>query len=75
MRSIEQLTKYNMKGILLVNLGSPKSPSVKDVRNYLEEFLMDKRVMDISYLKRFLLVKGIILNTRPKQSAAAYRKV
>jgi len=64
-----------MKGILLVNLGSPNSASVKDVRNYLDEFLMDSRVIDTPYITRCLLVKGIILNTRPKQSAKAYSKV
>ncbi|MGY6648114.1 ferrochelatase [Wenyingzhuangia sp. IMCC45574] len=64
-----------MKGILLVNLGSPNSTSVKDVRNYLDEFLMDDRVIDVPYVTRCLLVKGIILNTRPKQSAEAYSKV
>ena len=63
------------KGVLLVNLGSPDSTSVKDVRNYLDEFLMDERVIDIPYWKRFLLIKGIILNTRPKKSAEAYKKI
>ena len=63
------------KGILLVNLGSPDSTKVKDVRKYLDEFLMDERVIDIPYWKRFLLIKGIILNTRPKKSAAAYKKI
>ena len=64
-----------MKGILLINLGSPDSTSTKDVRKYLDEFLMDERVIDMPYWKRFLLVKGIILNTRPKKSAAAYKKI
>ncbi|MFA5297570.1 MAG: ferrochelatase [Lutibacter sp.] len=64
-----------MKGALLVNLGSPNSTSTKDVRNYLDEFLMDKRVIDVPYLLRAFLVKGIILNTRPKKSAAAYKKI
>lgn len=63
------------KGILLVNLGSPDSTNVKDVRKYLDEFLMDERVIDIPYWKRYLLIKGIILNTRPKRSAAAYKKI
>lgn len=63
------------KGVLLVNLGSPDSTKVKDVRKYLDEFLMDKRVIDIAYWKRFLLIKGIILNTRPKKSATAYKKI
>jgi ferrochelatase len=63
------------KGVLLVNLGSPDSTSVKDVRNYLDEFLMDERVIDTPYLLRAFIVKGIILNTRPKKSAAAYKKI
>ncbi len=64
-----------MKGILLINLGSPESTSIKDVRAYLDEFLMDERVIDLPYWKRFLLIKGIILRTRPKKSAAAYKKI
>lgn len=64
-----------MKGALLINLGSPDSTSTKDVKKYLNEFLMDERVIDIPYLLRAFLVKGIILNTRPKKSAAAYRKI
>lgn len=64
-----------MKGLLLVNLGSPDSTAPKDVKRYLGEFLMDERVIDLDYWKRWLLVKGIILNTRPKKSAAAYEKV
>lgn len=63
------------KGVLLVNLGSPDSTDTKDVKKYLGEFLMDERVIDIPYLVRALLVKGIILNTRPKKSAKAYRKI
>lgn len=64
-----------MKGILLVNLGSPDSTDTKDVRRYLDEFLMDERVIDIPYWKRFILIKGIILNIRPKKSAEAYKKI
>ncbi|MBS9766628.1 MAG: ferrochelatase [Flavobacteriaceae bacterium] len=64
-----------MKGVLLVNLGSPDSTSTKDVRSYLNQFLMDKRVIDIPYPLRALLVKGIILNTRPKKSAKAYESI
>jgi ferrochelatase len=63
------------KGILLVNLGSPDSPEPKDVKKYLGEFLMDERVIDIPYVARALLVRGIILKTRPKASAAAYKKI
>lgn len=64
-----------MKGVLLVNLGSPASTSTKDVRKYLDEFLMDERVIDAPKWLRTILVKGIILNTRPKKSAKAYKKI
>jgi protoporphyrin/coproporphyrin ferrochelatase len=64
-----------MKGVLLVNLGSPESPTAKDVKPYLDEFLMDRFVIDVPYLLRALLVRGIILQTRPKKSAKAYAKV
>ena len=63
------------KGILLVNLGSPDSPEPKDVKKYLGEFLMDERVIDIPLIARTALVKGIILKTRPKASAKAYKKI
>ena len=62
------------KGVLLVNLGSPDSPSVPDVRRYLNEFLMDGRVIDVAWPLRRLLV-GLILVNRPKESAHAYDKV
>ncbi|WP_430907296.1 ferrochelatase [Maribacter sp. 2-571] len=64
-----------MKGVLLVNLGSPDSPTAKDVKPYLDEFLMDERVIDVPVLLRNLLVRGIILQTRPKKSAKAYAKI
>lgn len=64
-----------MKGVLLVNLGSPDSPTTKDVKPYLDEFLMDERVIDVNPLLRNLLVRGIILQTRPKKSAKAYAKI
>jgi len=62
-------------GVLLVNLGSPDSPSVSDVRKYLREFLMDKRVLDAPYPVRFCIVNFAILPARPKQSAEAYHKI
>jgi len=64
-----------MKGVLLVNLGSPDSTAPKDVKKYLDEFLMDPRVIDVPRWARILLVRGIILNTRPKKSAQAYQKI
>jgi len=64
-----------MKGALLVNLGSPESPDAKDVKPYLDEFLMDKYVIDVPFLLRALLVRGIILRKRPEKSAEAYKKI
>ncbi|MBN9283380.1 MULTISPECIES: ferrochelatase [Flavobacterium] len=64
-----------MKGVLLVNLGSPESPEPKDVKPYLDEFLMDKYVIDVPFLLRALLVRGIILRKRPERSAEAYKKI
>jgi ferrochelatase len=63
------------KAILLLNLGSPKSPSTKDVRTYLNEFLMDGKVIDVPYLLRLLLVKGIITRFRAPKSAELYRSI
>ena len=59
----------------MVNLGSPESPTAKDVKPYLDEFLMDKYVIDVPYLLRALLVRGIILRKRPEKSAEAYAKI
>src|SRR5260221_13801848 len=63
------------KGVLLVNLGSPDSPSVPDVRRYLREFLMDGRVLDVNWFVRFCIVHFAILPSRPKQSAHAYQSI
>jgi ferrochelatase len=63
------------KGVLLVNLGSPDSPSVADVRRYLREFLMDGRVLDAPWPVRFCVVHFAILPFRPKHSAEAYQKI
>ncbi len=66
-----------MKGVLLVNLGSPDSPTPKDVKPYLDEFLMDKYVIDYPYLFRVFLVRGIIigLRKRAEKSAEAYQQI
>lgn len=58
-----------------MNLGSPDSTEVKDVKRYLDEFLMDKRVIDYPYLFRLLLVKGIITPRRAPESAKAYSTI
>jgi protoporphyrin/coproporphyrin ferrochelatase len=68
-------TNPKRKGVLLVNLGTPDSTQVRDVRRYLGQFLMDHRVIDIPWPLRALLVHGIILRTRPSRSAKAYKKV
>ena len=62
-------------GVLLVNLGTPDSPSVSDVRKYLREFLMDKRVIDIPFISRWLLVNLIIAPFRAPKSAKIYQKL
>jgi ferrochelatase len=63
------------RGILLVNLGSPDSTAVRDVRVYLRQFLMDKYVIDAPYLVRKLIVECFILPFRPRASAAKYRSI
>lgn len=63
------------KGILLVNLGSPDSTNVEDVRTYLREFLMDKKVLDSPWIIRKTIVELFILTKRPEKSAEAYRKI
>jgi len=62
-------------GILLTNLGTPDSAEVADVRRYLKEFLGDSRVVETPRLLWWFILNGIILRTRPKKSAAAYRSV
>jgi ferrochelatase len=63
------------KGVLLINLGTPNSASTADVRTYLNEFLMDPRVIDINPVLRTLLVRGIIVPFRAPKSAKLYRKI
>lgn len=62
-------------GILLVNLGTPDSPKPKDVYKYLIEFLTDGRVIDMPWLSRQLLVRGLIVPARYKQSAKSYQEI
>ena len=62
-------------GVLLINLGTPDSPSIPDVRKYLREFLMDGRVIDIPFWRRFLLINLIIAPFRAPQSAKGYREL
>ena len=62
-------------GVLLINLGTPDSPSTADVRKYLSEFLNDPRVIDINPVGRFLLVNGIIVPFRSSKSAKLYQHI
>jgi ferrochelatase len=62
-------------GALLLNLGTPDSPAVSDVRRYLREFLSDPRVIDIPSALRWLLVHGVIVPFRAPKSARAYAKI
>jgi len=70
-----QTAQSTKNGFLLINLGTPKSPSVKDVRQYLGEFLMDRHVLDVPWFLRKIIVSGFILPFRPKSSAEAYGKI
>jgi ferrochelatase len=65
----------NKRGILLMNLGSPDSTDIKDVKRYLNEFLLDKRVIDYPWLIRKPLVSGIIVPRRAENSAEAYKTI
>ena len=62
-------------GVLLVNLGTPDEPTPKAVRRYLKQFLTDRRVVEIPPLVWQPILRGIVLNTRPKKSAHAYAQV
>jgi ferrochelatase len=62
-------------GVLIVNLGTPDSPSVPDVRKYLREFLMDRRVMDIPFWRRFFLINFIIAPFRAPESSKGYQQL
>lgn len=70
-----QQSTQGKTGVLLVNLGTPDSTNTSDVRKYLREFLMDKRVIDIPFITRWLLVNLIIAPFRAPKSAAEYKKL
>ena len=66
---------YGKTGLLLVNLGTPETPDKKGLRPYLKQFLSDRRVIETSPLIWQPILRGIILNTRPRKSAEAYEKI
>ncbi len=63
------------RGVLLMNIGTPDHPTIESVRSYLREFLLDPDVIDIPYIIRQLLVRGIILRVRPKKIAPRYESI
>lgn len=72
---MDKATGIVKRGILLMNLGSPDSTEVKDVNKYLNEFLLDERVIDYPWLLRKILVSGLIVPFRAPKSAEAYKTI
>ena len=70
---MEKDRKLSRPGLLVVNLGSPDSPTAEDTRRYLAEFLHDYRVIDTPRWIWCPVLHGIILRTRPRKSAEAYK--
>lgn len=62
-------------GVLLVNLGTPDSTSIRDIRRYLAEFLSDRRVIEVNPILWQLILHGVILRIRPPKTAEAYRSI
>ena len=62
-------------GVLLINIGTPDEPTPEAVGRYLRQFLMDEHVLDLPYLKRWLLVNRVIVPRRKYSSAAHYQKI
>ena len=67
--------KKSKTAVFLINLGTPDSPNTPDVRKYLREFLMDRRVIDIPWLNRWLLINFIVAPFRAPKSAHEYKKL
>ena len=67
--------KHGKKGVLVVNLGTPDSLKLLDIRRYLKEFLSDKRVIELPSILWQPILRGIILNTRPWKTRKAYAKI
>ena len=67
-------TKENL-GVLITNLGTPDSPRTKELRIYLKEFLSDPRVIEVPKFLWQVILRGIILNLRPKKVAKLYKSI
>lgn len=73
--SIQSVLDSNKTGILLAQLGTPDAPDTKSLRRYLKQFLSDRRVIEVNRALWWFILNGIILNTRPKRSAALYKRI
>ena len=73
--SIVEKVNNLKKGVLIINLGTPKSPEVKDVKKYLKKFLSDPRVIQMPRWFWLPLLNAINLQTRPKKSAQLYQQI
>lgn len=71
----ETMASEHPTGVLLVNLGTPDRPETGPVRRYLREFLSDPRVLTLPGPLRWILLNLVILPTRPRKTASAYRKI
>jgi ferrochelatase len=70
------MTKNQPKrGVLIVNLGSPDSTKISDVRRYLKQFLWDRRVVNLPRIVWWFILHGFVLRFRPRKSARAYQKI
>lgn len=67
--------QQDLVGVLITNLGTPDDPTPAALRRYLKEFLWDPRVVEVPRPLWWCILNGIILNIRPRRSAAAYREV
>ena len=66
---------FGKNGILLINLGTPSSTSVKDIRKYLKEFLSDRRIIEVNKILWWFILNIIILNIRPAKTAKIYKEI
>ena len=66
---------YGKNAVLLINLGTPSSTSVKDIKKYLKEFLSDNRIIEINKYLWWFILNLIILNVRPAKTAKTYEEI
>lgn len=73
--NLQSVIAQNKTGILLAQLGTPDAPDKRSLKRYLKQFLSDKRVVEANRALWWVILNGIILNTRPKRSAALYKRI